>query len=75
MCRKSAQGCQSQPHSTCSESPGLEMTLGLCWMQGALKSHAYSESVWNYTPSLRKSDDPSGATHLGMTHQGVRETG
>lgn len=44
-------------------------------MQGALKSHAYSESVWNYTPSLRKRDDPSGATHLGMTHQGVRETG
>lgn len=47
-------------------------------MQGALKSHACSESyrgVWNYTPSLRKRDDLSGATHLGMTHQGARETG
>lgn len=44
-------------------------------MQGALKSHAYSESVWNYTPSLRKRDDPSDVTHLVMTHQGARETG
>lgn len=59
----------SQPHSTCSESWGLEMMLGFCWMQGALKSNAYSESVWNYTPPLRKRDDPSGMTYLGMTHK------
>lgn len=38
-------------------------------MQGALKSNAYSESVWNYTPPLRKRDDPSGMTYLGMTHK------